>query len=102
MNRKYSVAYGVIALATFCMVAILGTNVCLGFSKTYAEDPTCQYLRTQKSLSIDYICTLGLEYTENGSSFIQATFNRPNNYFDQKNYVINEISKEITATNNPT
>lgn len=102
MNKKYSVAYGVIALATFCVVVILGTNICLGFSKTYAEDSTCQYLRTKKNLSIDYICTLGLEYTENGSNFIKVTFNQPNNYLDQQAYLINESSKEITVSDQST
>lgn len=97
MNKKYSVAYGIIALTTFCVVVILGANICLGFSKTYAEDSTCQYLRVKKNLSINYICTLGQEYTENGINFIKVTFNQPNNYFDQKNYIINEISKEIKA-----
>jgi len=102
MNRKYSVAYEVIALATFCVVAILGTNVCLGFSKTYTEDANCQLIRQRYNLSADYVCTLSQEYSENGSSFIQVTFNQPNNYFNQKNYTINEISKEIKIINSTT
>ena len=99
MNKKYSVVYGVIALATFCVVVILGTNICLGFSKTYAEDATCQYLRNKEKISSDYICTLGQEYNENDSALIRVTFNQPNNYLDQKNYTINEVSKETKLEN---
>lgn len=99
MKNKNNIIYGVIALAVFLVVAGFGTQVCLGFSKTYTEDATCQYLRDKEKISSDYICTLGQEYTEKGKTFMNVSFNQPSNYFNQKNYVIDVLSKGISVSN---
>jgi hypothetical protein len=96
MKNKYSIIYGVIALTVF-LVVVLGTQVCLGFSKTYAEDSLCVNLRKSENITSEYTCTIGQSYTENGSDFIHVTFSRSYSYFDQKVYLVNEQSKEAIA-----
>ena len=94
MKNKNNIFYGVVALAVFLIVVTLGAQVCLGFNKTYAEDPTCQYLRSKQNVAADYTCALGQEYTENGRTLVRVTFNLASSYFDQKSYTFNEVTKE--------
>jgi len=99
MKNKNNIIYGSIALTVFLVVIAMGTQVCLGFSKTYTEDATCQYLRTEQNISMAYTCTLGQEYDESGIAVVHVRFNLASSYFDQKSFTFNEITKEITKVN---
>lgn len=98
MKDKKSSIFRVITILS--IVFAVTTAMVFGYyiyNKAFGENEYCQSLRKQKNISLDYNCTLGDEYIENGKTYIYIKIERPNkNFIDYSRYTMEKESKKIT------